>query len=161
MQCNAFIWIYMNRTNPVKAMFIRQYKQTKLPVPAVAVRKYRGLTPGLRPSRLNEGPGRNVRCFLPFDISLADNWRTSSGILSHWHSDRHRSISVSSREPDFLAVIFARFDPNTGSSRPRWCGFQTKEENYIRKHFQNVGCGWPIRLARFLHAQCCCCCCYY
>lgn len=44
--------------------------------------------------------------FLPFDISFADSCRTSSGILSHWLSERHRSISVSSRDPDFLAVIF-------------------------------------------------------
>lgn len=44
---------------------------------------------------------------LPFDMSFAESCRTSSGILSHWHSERHRSISVSSREPDFLAVILA------------------------------------------------------
>jgi len=54
--------------------------------------------------------------FLPLDMSLADSCRTSSGILSHWLSERHRSISVSSREPDFRAVIFvsgARLDQNT------------------------------------------------
>lgn len=42
----------------------------------------------------------------PFEISFADSCRTSSGILSHCASDRHRSISVSNRDPDFLAVIF-------------------------------------------------------
>ena len=39
-------------------------------------------------------------------MSFADNCRTSSGILSHCPSDRQRSISVSNRDPDFLAVIF-------------------------------------------------------
>ena len=50
-----------------------------------------------------------ISCFfngLPLDINLADSCRTNSGILSHWHSERHLSISVSSREPDFRAVIF-------------------------------------------------------
>lgn len=44
--------------------------------------------------------------FLPLDISFAGSCRTSSGILSHWPSERQRSISVSSRDPDFLAVMF-------------------------------------------------------
>ena len=50
----------------------------------------------------------NIRFFngLPLDINLADSCRTNSGILCHWHSERHLSISVSSREPDFRAVIF-------------------------------------------------------
>lgn len=61
---------------------------------------------------------RNPAHFLPFDISLAESCRTNSGILSHWVSERHRSISISSREPDFLAVILAseeqrQLDQNT------------------------------------------------
>lgn len=41
----------------------------------------------------------------PLAMSLAESCLTSSGIRSHWHSERHRSISVSSREPAFLVAM--------------------------------------------------------
>lgn len=69
-------------------------------------RKCCGLGPEWRPLGLKEPTMPKPASFLPFEMSLADSCRTSSGILSHWHSERHRSNSVSSREPDFLAVMF-------------------------------------------------------
>lgn len=42
---------------------------------------------------------------IPIEMSLAESCRTSSGILSHCPSERHLSISVSIREPDFRAVM--------------------------------------------------------
>lgn len=79
--------------------------------------------PGLKAFSHNMSRQEKPVQLLPFDMSFADSCRTSSGILSHWHSERHRSISVSSREPDFLAVILASgLDPTkTPQQEPsRW-----------------------------------------
>lgn len=68
-------------------------------------------------------------------MSFADSCRTSSGILSHWDSERHRSISVSSREPDFLAVILASgLDPTkTPQEEPSRWGNSTKLAILVKK----------------------------
>lgn len=50
-------------------------------------------------------------------MSLAESCLTSSGILSHWHSERHLSISVSSREPPFLVAM-----AGAGPAAPRKAG---------------------------------------
>lgn len=76
-----------------------------------------GLGPGRRPPTLTAGTEEEATLFLPFDISLDDSCRTNSGILSHCPSERQRSISVSSREPDFFAVIFVTEIDSTGPLR--------------------------------------------
>lgn len=65
-------------------------------------RRYWGVSAG---EGLPDWTSGGAAQFSPLDMSLAESCRTNSGILSHWLSDRHRSSSVSSREPDFLAVI--------------------------------------------------------
>lgn len=109
-----------------------EHRAGKLPASAAAVRKYRGLRAGRRPRRLNEPPTGKPAQFLPFDISFADSCRTNSGILSHWLSERHRSISVSSREPDFLAVILVSGLGRTKTPQEdpsRCCGGQANAYN--------------------------------
>lgn len=53
----------------------------------------------------------------PLAMSLAESCLTSSGIRSHWHSERHRSISVSSREPAFLVAMAGPMGPGGGRGR--------------------------------------------
>lgn len=73
----------------------------------------------------------------PFDISLADSCRTNSGILSHSASERHRSISISSREPDFRAVIFysGRLDQNTTAQQLALC-YESQVNMYKKNSFR-------------------------